>query len=65
MFTYVEYNNGEREYYDRRTDPYELDNTVGDLSPQRLAELHSVVTALATCHGAEQCWAAAQPAPLL
>ena len=32
-FLYVEYDDGEREFYDLQTDPYELDNLAASLSP--------------------------------
>lgn len=60
-FTYVEYAKGEREYYDRSTDPYELDNIYDTISQQTKDALHAQVLALTTCSGYEQCWAAAQP----
>ena len=40
-YTYVEYDNGQREYYDRTTDPYENDNIAGQLPASRLAALHA------------------------
>jgi arylsulfatase A-like enzyme len=58
-FTYVEYVDGTREYYDRTTDPDELDNTANRLPTARLATLHKTLLALATCHGMDACWAAA------
>jgi N-acetylglucosamine-6-sulfatase len=57
-FLYVEYADGEREYYDLRTDPYELDNIARDLSPAELARLHRELGALKRCHGGTACWAA-------
>ncbi len=58
-FLYVEYRDGEREFYDLRTDPYELDNLAGSISPADLAGLHADLTRLEECHGAAACWAAA------
>ena len=58
--TYVEYANGEREYYDLRTDPYELTNTASQLTPDELASLHSTLTALENCHSRASCRQAAQ-----
>jgi N-acetylglucosamine-6-sulfatase len=60
-FTYVRYVDGEREYYDRRTDPYELDNIAGSLSRARLAALDRIVDRLSSCHGTAACWSAALP----
>jgi N-acetylglucosamine-6-sulfatase len=57
-YTYVEYNNGEREYYDRTTDPDELDNIAGTLSPERLSALHAALAGLESCHTHDTCWAA-------
>jgi N-acetylglucosamine-6-sulfatase len=57
-YTYVEYVDGSREYYDRTRDPNELNNIVGTLSPARLAQLHAALTGLANCHGGTACWTA-------
>lgn len=57
-FLYVEYGDGEREYYDLRLDPFELRNLAARLSRRRLAELHRELTAMERCHGAGQCWRA-------
>jgi N-acetylglucosamine-6-sulfatase len=59
---YVEYADGEREYYDLANDPLELHNRAGDLSPSRLAALHRALRALARCHGASECQRAAAAA---
>ncbi|MDO8186387.1 sulfatase [Conexibacter sp. JD483] len=48
---YVEYANGERELYDRRVDPDELQNIAGEASPERLAALSQQVSAMRTCVG--------------
>jgi N-acetylglucosamine-6-sulfatase len=61
-FLYVEYKDGEREFYDLRTDPYELDNIVADVSQSQLALLHAELLGLERCHGGAQCWAAAHVA---
>jgi len=50
-YTYVEYFNGEREFYDRRTDPYELVNTYRTMDPGLRAAMHDRVLALKNCHG--------------
>jgi N-acetylglucosamine-6-sulfatase len=57
-FLYVEYKDGEREFYDLRTDPDELDNLAGSLAPAQLDQLHSELTRLEACHGEAACWAA-------
>ena len=58
---YVEYVDGEREYYDIATDPYELRNIYTELSPQRRLVLHVQLAALEQCHGATACHRADQP----
>jgi N-acetylglucosamine-6-sulfatase len=58
-YTYVEYDNGEREYYERAADPDELDNIAGTLPPARLARLHADLEAMRDCHTGEACWSAA------
>jgi N-acetylglucosamine-6-sulfatase len=57
---YVEYANGEREYYDLRSDPFELVNIAGSLAPARLAALHAALAAVENCHDGSACWAAEQ-----
>jgi N-acetylglucosamine-6-sulfatase len=57
-YTYVEYDNGEREYYDRTTDAYQLRNTYASLSASRTALLHSDLAALTNCHTNTSCWTA-------
>jgi hypothetical protein len=55
---YVEYQDGEREYYDLTTDPWEMTNTAATLKPARAARLHRALTAVKNCHGASDCWTA-------
>jgi arylsulfatase A-like enzyme len=55
-YTYVEYNDGTREYYDRTTDPDELHNTVAKLPAGTLDHLHTALRALTDCHGSGACW---------
>ncbi|TDC51032.1 sulfatase [Actinomadura sp. KC345] len=50
---YVEYENGEREYYDRTRDPQELDNIYGRLPEQRRRQLSDLLYALTHCSGAD------------
>jgi N-acetylglucosamine-6-sulfatase len=57
-YTYVEYADGSREYYDLASDPQELHNTVGALTPVRLAQLHAALTQLVNCHNGPACWSA-------
>jgi arylsulfatase A-like enzyme len=51
-YTYVEYADGSKEYYDRTSDPDELDNTYRSLNASRDAQLHQQLAALVTCHHA-------------
>ena len=60
---YVEYANGEREYYDLNSDPYELRNTYPQLSPQRVNALHAQLASLESCRGAATCQQAAGHRP--
>ncbi len=58
QFLYVEYADGEREYYDLRTDPYELHNLAAELTPAQISVLHAELLALQNCHDGQSCWAA-------
>ncbi|MEU8798992.1 sulfatase [Spirillospora sp. NPDC048819] len=49
---YVEYADGEREYYDRTRDPHELNNIAGALPEQRRRHLSDLLYALTHCSGA-------------
>jgi len=53
-FVYVEYENGELEYYDLVNDPFELNNIANELDPTTLASLHKWLEELKTCK-AEAC----------
>jgi N-acetylglucosamine-6-sulfatase len=57
-YTYVEYANGDREYYDRTSDPNELDNIAGTLTTARLTTLHTALAGLENCHTHDACWTA-------
>lgn len=48
---YVEYGTGEREFYDLRTDPAQLDNTIMALDPDLQAHLTERLERLTTCAG--------------
>jgi N-acetylglucosamine-6-sulfatase len=54
-FLYVAYVNGEHEYYDLRTDPYELFNVYGSLSSTVRARLQTQLLRLEHCHGPKSC----------
>ena len=67
-FLYVEYADGEREFYDLLSDPFELDNLAGSLSSVQRAFLHTKLLAIEACHGTAACSAAMRigrlPGPL-
>jgi len=54
----VEYADGEREFYDLTSDPYEQHNVAATLPAVTVDQLHAAVTALETCRGAAGCLAA-------
>jgi len=53
-YLYVEYINGEKELYDLRIDPYQLNNLAAKADPARLKELSARLLELKTCT-AEKC----------
>jgi arylsulfatase A-like enzyme len=57
-FLYVEYSDGEREFYDLRHDPFELHNIAFLLTPAERSELHAGLGAMRQCHDGQACWAA-------
>jgi N-acetylglucosamine-6-sulfatase len=57
-FLYVEYDDGERELYDLRTDPFELRNIAYRVSPIELYQLHLDLLAMKQCHDGAACWQA-------
>jgi N-acetylglucosamine-6-sulfatase len=61
-FTYVEYATTERELYDLRRDPFQLDNLAGRADSTLVRQLSSWLKALATCSGA-QCRAVEERPP--
>ena len=58
--TYVEYDNGDREFYNRRRDPYELHNRAGRLSHAQLKRFSDALAAYRRCAGASACQAAGE-----
>ena len=54
-FLYVAYDNGQHEYYDLRTDPYELFNVYGSLNSAERTRLRQQLLGLEHCHGPESC----------
>jgi len=63
-YLFVEYSDGEIEFYDLRRDPYELHNIAGRLTYQQLAGLSFELDALKNCHEGHSCWAAMHIPPL-
>ena len=57
---YVEYEDGEVEYYDLTTDPFELDSTASLLTPEKRMSLRATLKALRNCVGATKCWSRAR-----
>jgi N-acetylglucosamine-6-sulfatase len=55
-FLYVEYNDGETEFYDTPRDPFELHNLAGRLTFAQLVRLHEELSALEQCRGSTDCW---------
>jgi arylsulfatase A-like enzyme len=51
-YTYVEYTDGAKEYYDHKTDPDQLHNTVKQVPADQLATLHRTLLGLQACHHA-------------
>jgi arylsulfatase A-like enzyme len=62
-YLYVQYADGEHEFYDLRTDPFELNNIYPSLNGRQRAQLHSALARMAHCGGTD-CWAATHVAPL-
>jgi N-acetylglucosamine-6-sulfatase len=62
-FLYVEYADGEHEFYDLRTDPFELHNIASSLSPETKAQLHAELMAMQHCHGDQACWTSMRVGP--
>jgi len=49
---YVEYDSGDREFYDLRVDPYELNNLAAEAKPDVVERLSKRLAAVAGCGGA-------------
>ena len=62
-FLYVEYVDGEREFYDLSSDPFELDNRYGTISARLRGQLHDALHRMSICHGSASCWTAQHLAP--
>ena len=64
QFLYVEYRDGQREFYNLRTDPYELHNVADKLTAGQTQTLHSELSHLQNCHTSAACQAGARVPPL-
>ena len=53
-YIYIEYENGELEFYDLVVDPYQMDNIASQLSEKTLSILHTWLGELKLCQ-AEEC----------
>lgn len=63
-YSYIEYNNGERELYDMYADPYQLNSLHRSPGHQALiAEFHTRLEALKSCSGQVSCKAAESGTP--
>jgi N-acetylglucosamine-6-sulfatase len=63
-FLYVEYKDGEQEFYDLRTDPFELHNLAPTMTLLQLFQLHQELLAIQRCRGGQKCWSAMHVQPL-
>jgi arylsulfatase A-like enzyme len=57
-WTFVQYLDGTMEYYDRTTDPDEMNNIAGTLPADRVETLRAVVKKMEACKGSAACTAA-------
>jgi N-acetylglucosamine-6-sulfatase len=57
-YLYVSYRDGDREFYDLSTDPFELHNRFASMPLGLRLRLELSVNRLASCHGSTSCWAA-------
>lgn len=62
-YTYVQYSDGEHEYYNRDADPDEVNNLYPTLTDQRRQELIGFVADAEACqgYGANPCWGSTNP----
>ncbi len=60
---YVEYQDGETEYYDIANDPDEMTNTAASLPASEVQSFHDTLAAIKSCHGTAACWAAQKLQP--
>ena len=50
-YLYVEYESGEREFYDLAADPHESENSFSDADPELLRKMHDRLEVLKGCKG--------------
>lgn len=62
-FLYVEYDHGDRSYYDLTRDPLELKNILTTVPADRLQKLHALLQSVVACKGAQACWEAQHMVP--
>jgi hypothetical protein len=47
---------GEKEYYDLTTDPFEMTNTASSLTTSQVQLFHNTITAIQNCTETASCW---------
>ena len=60
---YVEYDDGETNYYDLGKDPYELKNIAASVPAAEIQKLKSILAANKACKGEKACWDAQRMQP--
>ena len=63
-FLYVEYIDGEREFYDLSADPFELHNLASLLTAAQAQQLHLELLGMKHCHNGAACWRAMHVRPV-
>ncbi len=59
-FVFVEYYDGEKEYYDHTTDPFERTNTAASLPHATVKAFEDRIARIRNCHSNAECWSAQQ-----
>lgn len=60
-YLYVRYQDGNHEFFDLTSDPYQLNNVYAQLSPHLKSLLSQRLARMTSCHGPASCWAAQHP----
>jgi N-acetylglucosamine-6-sulfatase len=55
---FVQYNDGETEYYDHASDPYEQTNSIATLGASQRQSFEAKIDSIKNCHSSAQCWEA-------